>query len=155
VGTALSVPPSLVLGRSVTIAALVDHRGGFRLYNLGGAARCIPAAVCEPLYEPNASGAEQARAVSGRQGTAAWIEDASFVRLRELSVAWAIPPSWAERIGARSSSVVVAGRNLFTSTGYTGLNPEGAYLGQTPIAQQDVLTLPVPATISLRLDVAW
>jgi hypothetical protein len=75
--------------------------------------------------------------------------------LRELSVAWAIPPSWAERIGARSSSVVVAGRNLFTSTGYTGLNPEGAYLGQTPIAQQDVLTLPVPATISLRLDVAW
>ena len=149
----LSVAPSLVLGRSVTIAALVDHRGGFRSYNVGGRARCIT--VCEPLYAPNASVAEQARAVSAGQGTASWMEDASFVRVRELSVAWAIPPSWAKRIGAHSSSVVIAGRNLFTSTGYTGLNPDGGYLGQTQIAQQDVFTLPLPATVSLRLDVAW
>ena len=149
----LSVAPSLVLGRSVTVSALIDHRGGFRSYNVGGRARCTT--VCEPLYAPNASAAEQARAVSARQGTASWMEDASFVRLRELSVAWTIPPSWAERIGAHSSSVVVAGRNLFTSTGYAGLNPEGGYLGQTQIAQQDVFTLPLPATISLRLDVGW
>ena len=75
--------------------------------------------------------------------------------MRELSVAWAIPPSWPKRIGAHSSSVVVAGRNLFTSTDYSGLTPEGGYLGQTQIAQQDVFTLPLPATISLRLDVGW
>ena len=149
----LSVAPSLVLGRSVTIAALVDHRGGFRVYNVGGRARCIT--VCEPLYAPNASTAEQARAVSARPGTAGWMEDASLVRLREMSVAWTVPPSWAKRIGAHSSSVVVAGRNLFTSTGYTGLNPAGGYLGQTQIAQQDVFTLPLPATVSLRLDVGW
>ena len=149
----LSVAPSLVIGRSVTIAALIDHRGGFRVFNAGGRARCIT--VCEPLYAPNASTAEQARAVSARQGTASWMEDASFVRWRELSLAWAIPPSWTKRIGAHSSSVVVAGRNLFTSTGYTGLNPAGGYLGQTQIAQQDVFTLPLPATISLRLDVGW
>ena len=77
------------------------------------------------------------------------------MRLRELSLAWAIPPSWAKRFGAHSSSVVVAGRNLFTSTGYTGLSPEGGYLGQTQIAQQDVFTLPLPATVSLRPDVGW
>ena len=149
----LSVAPSLVLGRSVTIAGLIDHRGGFRTYNVGGRTRCIT--VCAPLYAPNASTAEQARAVSARQGTASWMEDASFVRLRELSLAWAIPPSWTKRIGAHSSSVVVAGRNLFTSTGYTGLSPQGGYFGQTQIAQQDVFTLPLPRTISLRLDVGW
>jgi hypothetical protein len=149
----LSVAPSLVLGRSVTIAALVDYRGGFRSFNAGGRNRCNT--VCEPLYAPNASAAEQARAVSAREGTAAWIEDASFARLRELSVAWAIPSSWTKRIGAHSSSVVIAGRNLFRSTEYTGLDPEGAGSGQTQIAQADVFTLPLPATISLRLDVGW
>ena len=149
----LSVAPSLVLGRSVTIAALVDYRGAFRSFNAGGRNRCN--AVCEPLYAPNASAAEQARAVSAREGTASWIEDASFVRVRELSLAWAFPPSWAKRIGARSSSVVIAGRNLFRSTDYTGLDPEGAGTGQTQIAQADVFTLPLPATLSLRLDVGW
>jgi hypothetical protein len=149
----LSVAPSLVLGKSVTIAALIDYRGGFRSFNAGGRNRCNT--VCEPLYAPNATLAEQARAVSAREGTASWIEDASFVRVRELSVAWAIPPSWAKRVGAHSSSVVFAGRNLFRSTDYTGLDPEGAGTGQTQIAQADVFTLPLPATLSLRLDVAW
>jgi hypothetical protein len=149
----LGVSPSIVFGRSLRVGALVDYRGGFRTFNSGGRLRCNT--VCAPLYDPNASEAEQARAVSASNATAPWIEDASFVRLRELSVAWTIPPAWSKRLGARSSSVVLAGRNLFTSTDYTGLDPEGAYLGQTRIPQQDLFTLPLPRTVSLRLDVGW
>ena len=149
----LSLVPSLVLWRSLRVAALVDYRGGFRTMNSGGRLRCNT--VCEPLYAPNAPLVEQARAVSARDANAPWIEDATFVRMREMSVAWTMPSAWSKRIGARSSSVVLAGRNLFTSTDYTGLDPEGAYLGQTRIAQEDLFTLPLPRTVSLRLDVSW
>ena len=58
-------------------------------------------------------------------------------------------------IGARSSSLVFAGRNLFTSTDYTGLNPEGTADGQTQIYQVDLFTLPAPRTFSLRFDAQW
>ena len=149
----LGLAPSLVLWRSLTVSALVDYRGGFRSFNSGARLRCN--AVCEPLYAPNASLAEQARAVTARDANAPWIEDATFVRLRDMSIAWTIPPTWNKHIGARSSSLVVVGRNLLTSTNYTGLDPEGAYLGQTMIPQQDLFTLPLPRTVSLRLDVGW
>ena len=97
---------------------------------------------------------EQARAVDP-DASAAWVEDASFVGLRELSVAWTMPAAWSKHVGARSASLVLAGRNLFTSTSYTGLDPEGALTGQTRIDQQDLFTLPPPRTVSLRLDVGW
>ena len=149
----LGLAPSLVLWRSLTVTALVDYRGGFRSVNSGARLRCNT--VCEPLYAPNASLAEQARAVSARDAIAPWIEDATFVRLREMSVAWTIPIAWSKHIGARSSSLLLAGRNLLTSTDYTGLDPEGAYLGQTLIPQQDLFTLPLPRTVSLRLELGW
>ena len=149
----LALTPSLVFGRSLTVAALVDYRGGFRTVNSGGRLRCN--AICEPLYAPNASMIEQARAVTVSDANAPWIEDATFVRVREMSLAWTMPSAWSKRIGARSSSLVLGGRNLFTSTDYTGLDPEGAYLGQTRIPQEDLFTLPLPRSISLRLDLGW
>jgi len=148
----LGVAPSFVFGRAVTVAALVDYRGGFRAVNSGGRLRCN--VVCADLYLPTESMVEQARAVDP-DASAAWVEDASFVRLRELSVAWTMPAAWSKHVGARSASLVLAGRNLFTSTSYTGLDPEGALTGQTRIDQQDLFTLPPPRTVSLRLDVGW
>lgn len=51
-------------------------------------------------------------------------EDASFVRLKDLSLAYDVPGSFASRIGARSVRVYLNGRNLWTSTEWTGLDPE-------------------------------
>jgi hypothetical protein len=149
----LGLAPSVVFGRAVTISALVDYRGGFRSLNTTGRLHCN--GLCAALYMPNASLDEQARAVDPVDAAAAWVEDASFVRLRELALAWTIPAAWSRALGARSSSLVLAGRNLLTSTSFTGLDPEGAFLGQTLINQQDLFTLPLPRTVSLRLDVGW
>ena len=107
------------------------------------------------LFEIGDQDLEQARAVTVSDANAPWIEDATFVRVREMSLAWTMPSAWSKRIGARSSSLVLGGRNLFTSTDYTGLDPEGAYLGQTRIPQEDLFTLPLPRSISLRLDLGW
>jgi hypothetical protein len=149
----LGISPSLMLARAVTITALIDYRGGFRTVNSGGRLRCN--AVCADLYLPNVSLVDQARAVSLSIAAAGWVEDASFVRLRELAVTWALPGTWSRAIGARSSTVVLAGRNLLTRTDYTGLDPEVSYLGQTRIDQTDLFTLPLPRTFSVRLDARW
>jgi TonB-dependent starch-binding outer membrane protein SusC len=149
----VGVSPSLVLGRTVTLTATVDHRGGFRSVNSGGRLRCN--SVCGDLYLPNVSLADQARAVNPSVATAAWVEDASFVKLRELAVAWTLPGAWARAIGARTSSVTLSGRNLLTRTDYTGLDPEVTFTGQTRIDQAELFTLPLPRTFSLRLDARW
>jgi hypothetical protein len=149
----LGITPTVRFARAITVAALLDSRGGFRVINQSGRIRCN--AVCAPLYVPNASLAEQARAVDSQDAFAAWIEDGAFVRLRELTVAWDIPRAWSRRVGARSSTLVVAGRNLATRTDYTGLDPEAAHTGQARIEQEDLFTLPLPRSVSVRLSVAW
>ena len=70
-------------------------------------------------------------------------------------MSWTMPARWSRVVGARASSVTLAGRNLATSTSYTGLDPEGTYTGQARIEQEDLFVLPLPRTVSLRLDVRW
>ena len=41
-----------------------------------------------------------------------WVNEASFVRWKELSVSYRMPESWAQKIGASRGTVSVASRNL-------------------------------------------
>ena len=51
-------------------------------------------------------------------------ENASFVRLKDVSLAYQVPSRVARRIGAGTLRLYVDGRNLWTSTKWTGLDPE-------------------------------
>lgn len=54
-----------------------------------------------------------------------FIENGSFVRLRDLSITYQFKPELLARTKVfRSASVTVSGRNLFTMTKYSGLDPE-------------------------------
>ncbi|MCA0375692.1 MAG: SusC/RagA family TonB-linked outer membrane protein [Gemmatimonadetes bacterium] len=56
-----------------------------------------------------------------------FVEDASFVKLRELSVKYRLPRSFnaaLARLGANQASLSLIGRNLLTFTGYKGYDPE-------------------------------
>jgi hypothetical protein len=53
------------------------------------------------------------------------VEDAGYVKLREISVTYTFNAPWVGRtLGMSSVDVRVAGRNLKTWTKYTGLDPE-------------------------------
>ena len=53
------------------------------------------------------------------------IEDAGFVKLREVSISYTIDAPWVQRaIGFSSIDLRVSGRNLHTWTNYTGYDPE-------------------------------
>ena len=81
-----------------------------------------------------------------------WIEDASFVRLQNITIGYDLNLPFLMRT-ARSARVYVAADNLFVITGYSGLDPE-VYSG-TGLAVRgvDYLVYPRPRTITggLRL----
>ena len=159
-----SVSADLTLFNTITISTLFERRAGNFQLNGTESFRCKQQAgtayfsQCGALSNPNASLAEQA-AFIGYQFIGAtpygYIEDATFVKWRELSVRFQVPAS----IGNRSrllngASVSVSGRNLHTWTKYTGLDPEIAETGGgAGFSQGEFNTQPPTRTFTLRFDI--
>ncbi|MBO0931451.1 SusC/RagA family TonB-linked outer membrane protein [Fibrella aquatilis] len=53
-----------------------------------------------------------------------WLEDASYVRLRNIELGYTLPSDLLKRAHVRNARVYVSGQNLFTITKYTGLDPD-------------------------------
>jgi TonB-linked SusC/RagA family outer membrane protein len=84
-----------------------------------------------------------------------YIESASFVKLREVSVNWALPKKVAQAfgIGVRDVRLGVTGRDLFWWTKYTGLDPEVANFGANAI-RSNVDVTPYPPSRSIFFNIA-
>lgn len=54
-----------------------------------------------------------------------FLEDGSFLRLRNISLGYNVPVSLAKRVGAERIRLYVNATNLFTITNYSGADPEG------------------------------
>ena len=70
-------------------------------------------------------------------------EDASFIRLRDVTASYDLPASLSGRMGSESLSLYVNGRNLWTQTDWTGLDPELS--GQRAIPLERVIIAGVRA----------
>jgi TonB-linked SusC/RagA family outer membrane protein len=86
--------------------------------------------------------------------TRPYIEDASFVKMRELSLSYNIPADMLSRVGVgvRNAEISLSGRNLFTWTEYTGLDPEVSNFGNQQIAR-NIDVAPFPPSRSFWLSV--
>jgi TonB-linked SusC/RagA family outer membrane protein len=84
-----------------------------------------------------------------------YIEDATFVKLREVSINWAFPRRWVDAIGlgARDVRLGLTGRDLLWSTNYSGLDPEVANFGAQAI-RSNVDVGPYPPSRSVFLNIA-
>ena len=64
------------------------------------------------------------------------VDDGSFTRIREISVAYALDQPWVRRMmGLSSIDLRVAGRNLQVWTNYNGVDPETNLYGATGIGR--------------------
>lgn len=52
------------------------------------------------------------------------VYDASFLRLKTMTIAYSLPASWRKRIGIPQASVYGSATNLLTWTNYPGVDPE-------------------------------
>jgi hypothetical protein len=63
----------------------------------------------------------------------AWYSyDASFIRLKNLSLSWQFPTGWIQKLKMQSVRAYVRGQNLFTITKYHGLDPENRSITSLP-----------------------
>ena len=90
---------------------------------------------------------------------APYIEDATFLKLRELSIGWELPRSVTSRIGTgavNSARLSLAARNLASWQKYSGLDPEVANLGSAAIRNNlDVAAYPPSRSFFLTLAVGF
>jgi TonB-linked SusC/RagA family outer membrane protein len=77
--------------------------------------------------------------------TAMYVEDASFMKLREITLSFEVPSTMVSRFGRgiRSAELSLSGRNLWTHTDYSGMDPEVSNFGNQPIGRNiDVAPFP-------------
>jgi len=63
-------------------------------------------------------------AIGSNVPSSAWIEDGSFLKLKNLTIGYTFPSNIINKITASKLRVYVSTQNLFTITKYTGLDPE-------------------------------
>ena len=87
--------------------------------------------------------------------TAMYVEDASFMKLREVTLSFEVPPTMVSRFGrgVRSAELSFSGRNLLTFTGYTGMDPEVSNFGNQPIGR-NIDVAPFPPSRSFWFSVS-
>lgn len=81
-----------------------------------------------------------------RDPSSAWIQDASYLRLRNVNLAYDFNKSFAEKLRLRGLRVYVTGTNLFTITKYTGYDPETSSEGTGLTKGGDYLGYPTART---------
>jgi TonB-linked SusC/RagA family outer membrane protein len=154
-----AVSTTLRLGERIRLFALGDFRRGNLLHNAVEQLRCT-GAVGAPLCRANQfpeefspiylAGVVPTAAAQGI--TAEYYQDASFFKLREMSISYTMPPTWTR---ARTT-ITVAGRNLMTWTKYDGIDPEvNANNAGTSIVALDQAVTPPLRMFSATINVAW
>jgi TonB-linked SusC/RagA family outer membrane protein len=152
----VSITPTLTLYKVATVRALFDHRGGQKLLNLNGHFRCVSFGICPEANTKNSPLVDQAAYIAGLMGTdAGYIQDASFTKLREVSVAFGVPQRLVSRYGFAGATLTFAGRNLRTWTKYKGLDPEINENGGANFSTDEFLSQPHVRYYTVRLDLGW
>jgi TonB-dependent starch-binding outer membrane protein SusC len=83
-----------------------------------------------------------------------FVEDGSFVKLREASLRYTMDQRWVKRMGVESATLSVAGRNLHTWTDYTGIDPEVNLFSANTVARGvEFGTSPIPRTWAFGVTV--
>lgn len=155
--TDISFTPTLsFFENQFVLRGLLNYRGGQKLYNNTGSWRNGNSNNQE-LNDPNASLADQARAVASKfLGTnAGYIEDASFWRLREISLTYNAPVTFSSQLGFDRISLTLSGQNLGVWTDYTGLDPEISSVGQANFTTEEFLSQPPVRSWKARLNLSF
>jgi TonB-linked SusC/RagA family outer membrane protein len=67
---------------------------------------------------------EQGIIDNNRTDSDRWLENASYVRLRNVEIGYNLPTGLLNRVSVKNARVFISGQNLLTITGYSGLDPD-------------------------------
>lgn len=82
-----------------------------------------------------------------------WIEDGSYVKLREISASYTLRPRF---LGDGNMRLTLAGRNLFSIDNYSGFDPEVNAAGQSNAVRGfDFVEVPIPRTFVVGVNMSF
>jgi len=85
-----------------------------------------------------------------------YVEDGSFVKLREIALTYTLPNALAQRLRSRGASITFSGRNLKTWTDYTGWDPETNTGGQrTTVRGFGFAAIPIPRSMAMSVNLNY
>jgi hypothetical protein len=151
-----SLDGDLELLHSFMVGVLVDHVGGFDVYDMTSAWQCM-SNVCPALNDPKASLSDQARAIAiaSHFTGGGYVVPGDATRLRELSLAWKSSTA-AAKLGAQSVKLTLAAYDVASWTRSKGVHPEtdvpapgdqGALIWS--------LVQPIPRTVGFRVALTY
>jgi outer membrane receptor protein involved in Fe transport len=114
------------------------------------------------LYDAFGNSADQVPAGNARitawagGQTKVYIQDAGYLKLREVSVGYDLPPEIPQHFGMRTARISFSGRNLLRFTPYVGLDPEVSNFGNQAIARNiDVAPFPPSRSFFFSIDLGF
>jgi hypothetical protein len=150
-----SISPTATFFQILRVSALIDHKGGYKLFDNSRRFHCS-FGTCQEVFDKTMPLADQAAGFAIALGTdAGYIEDAAFTKLRELSFTLLAPERIAHRFGTQNLEFTVAGRNLKTWTDYRGFDPETNAVAGANFSTQEFLTLAPSRTWTARINVTF
>ena len=146
-------------GGKVILGTQFDYRGGHLVVNSLEQFRCFSVQNCRGLYDASAPLEQQALVqatfLPGGGNSVAFLEPGWFIKLRELSLTFEAPDRWARAFRASRLSLTLAGRNLWTITDYSGVDPEVNAFAQDNFASGDFESQAQVRYFTARLNVGF
>ncbi len=114
----------------------------------------VPAFIEQRTREQ--SGLKSKVTISGDQRSQRWVEDASYVRLKNIMLGYSFPKAVTNRVGLTHLRAFISATNLITLTKYTGYDPEvSSYVGNDAQFGVDFSNYPQAKIINFGLNVSF
>ena len=134
---------------------MLDAANGFKRLDNNIRIRCQLFQTCLEYVQPEHTDPKLlAQYYSGGPLRDFTINNASYVKLREVSLSYDAPVFLAARAGAKSMSLTASARNLHTWSNYTGIDPESQFVAGSP-TQVDQAHLPQLLNYSLTVHLSY
>lgn len=84
-----------------------------------------------------------------------FVENAGWVRLREISLSYTLPQEWVQATTFSEVSLAFTARNLWISTDYKGVDPETNLTGATNFQGMDYFNMPGTRTYNVSINIKF
>jgi TonB-linked SusC/RagA family outer membrane protein len=85
-----------------------------------------------------------------------YVEDGSYVRLKQVTLSYSLPDQWYNSIGISNIMLSLSGNNLLTFTNYTGYDPEVSIFGGSVFGKgADYGAYPMARTVMFSLNLSF
>lgn len=83
--------------------------------------------------------AAERNSARGDLASTRYLQDGSYIRLKNINLAYTVPQKWSSKLKVRSAKLFVQGNNLYTWTKFTGYDPEFYVVGSNTNSNTGVI----------------